>query len=339
MKAVSTISPASAISRATSPTRRIFSIRSASVKPRSRLRPWRTLSPSSRKVCRPRAASFFSTRLAMVDLPAPDRPVNHSTAGFWPLSAAWVSRLTSRCWRWMLSDRRSAKWSIPQATVALVSLSIRMKPPSALLGLDAFDRIRLEHDLAVGRDLGDADRVEPERRRREMLERVDVDLVFGLLDGRGDGLGAELQPIAAARAAAPPPPSTRSSLRTGRRLRADRPRPRSRRRASNRPRRRGSASPTGRRPLRRGRRPCVTIALDPRRSGPTAGSAPRRPAPSLPDAIWPGKAAEILVGPVDPLHRHPERLGGVGGDVERDGVEMLEQASARRTTASPRCGS
>ena len=23
----------------------------------------------------------------MVDLPAPDRPVNHSTAGFWPLSA------------------------------------------------------------------------------------------------------------------------------------------------------------------------------------------------------------------------------------------------------------
>ena len=38
--------PASAIKRATSATRRMFSTRSASVKPRSRLRPWRTLSPS-----------------------------------------------------------------------------------------------------------------------------------------------------------------------------------------------------------------------------------------------------------------------------------------------------
>ena len=72
----------------------------------------------------------------MVDLPAPDRPVNHSTAGFWPFSVACVSRLTSRCWRWMLSALRSAKWSMPQATVALVSLSMRMKPPSTRLGLD-----------------------------------------------------------------------------------------------------------------------------------------------------------------------------------------------------------
>src|SRR3569623_205308 len=48
MNAVSTISPASVISFATSPTRRIFSTRSASVKPRSRLRPCRRLSPSSR---------------------------------------------------------------------------------------------------------------------------------------------------------------------------------------------------------------------------------------------------------------------------------------------------
>ncbi|MCY1447230.1 hypothetical protein D9M71_638390 [compost metagenome] len=42
------ISPASSISLATSATRRMFSTRSASVKPRSRFRPWRTLSPSSR---------------------------------------------------------------------------------------------------------------------------------------------------------------------------------------------------------------------------------------------------------------------------------------------------
>ena len=47
MNDTSTISPASTNSRATSATRRMFSTRSASVKPRSRLRPWRTLSPSS----------------------------------------------------------------------------------------------------------------------------------------------------------------------------------------------------------------------------------------------------------------------------------------------------
>ena len=55
-----------------------------------------------------------------------------------------------------------------------------------------------------------------------MLERVDVDLILRVLDRRGDGLRADLQPIAAARAAARRRPSTRSSLRTGRRLRADR---------------------------------------------------------------------------------------------------------------------
>ena len=48
IKAVSTISPASAISAATSATRRMFSTRSSAVKPRSLLSPWRTLSPSSR---------------------------------------------------------------------------------------------------------------------------------------------------------------------------------------------------------------------------------------------------------------------------------------------------
>ena len=35
-----------------------------------------------------RRTARFSTRLAMVDLPEPDRPVNHSTAGFWPFSSA-----------------------------------------------------------------------------------------------------------------------------------------------------------------------------------------------------------------------------------------------------------
>ena len=52
----------------------------------------------------------------------------------------------------------------PAATVALVSLSIRMKPPSvAAVG------IGLEHDRLVGRQIGDADGVELERLGRQML--------------------------------------------------------------------------------------------------------------------------------------------------------------------------
>ncbi len=55
MKEQSTIVPDSTKSFATSPTRRMFSTRSASEKPKSRVSPWRTLSPSSRKVCTPRS--------------------------------------------------------------------------------------------------------------------------------------------------------------------------------------------------------------------------------------------------------------------------------------------
>ena len=45
-----TIIPAAAKSADTSPTRRLFSVRSCREKPRSALSPWRTLSPSSKKV-------------------------------------------------------------------------------------------------------------------------------------------------------------------------------------------------------------------------------------------------------------------------------------------------
>ena len=52
-------------------------------KAKIRFKPCRTLSPSSITVWMPRACRPASTRLAMVDLPAPGRPVNHSTAGRW----------------------------------------------------------------------------------------------------------------------------------------------------------------------------------------------------------------------------------------------------------------
>ena len=78
---------------------------------------------------RPSACSFFSTTFAIVDLPEPDRPVNHTTHGLCPLSAACACLLTSIACQWMFCERRSAKCSRPAPIVLLVSRSIRMKPP------------------------------------------------------------------------------------------------------------------------------------------------------------------------------------------------------------------
>ena len=86
--------PASAISRATSPTRRTFSARSAAENPRSALSPWRTLSPSSTYVARPSASSRPATASASVDLPEPDSPVNHTVAPRRPVAAQRASRST-----------------------------------------------------------------------------------------------------------------------------------------------------------------------------------------------------------------------------------------------------
>jgi hypothetical protein len=120
MKEQITIRPLSTISLATSPARRMFSTRSASVKPRSRLRPWRTLSPSSSMVCLPSANSFWSRMLAMVDLPAPDSPVNQTMHGFCCLRAARsLLPMLSGC-QAMLVARRSGKAIIPAAMVRLV---------------------------------------------------------------------------------------------------------------------------------------------------------------------------------------------------------------------------
>ena len=98
----------------------------------------------------------------------------------------------------MLSERRSAKWIMPAGDRGVGQLVDQDEAAERAVGAGSFDGIGLEHDLAVGRELGDADRIEAQRLRREMLERVDVDLIFGCLDRRGDSLRAELHPVAAA---------------------------------------------------------------------------------------------------------------------------------------------
>ena len=103
------------------------------------------------------------------------------------------------------------------------------------------------------------------------------------------------------------------------------------RRARCRSRRPGSGSP------RRRQRRAASVAvegddlLDPRRCGRTHDlhRVARRDRAGGDGA---GKAAEIGVRAVDPLHREAERLRSrVFGDVDR--FEMVEQASARDTTA------
>src|SRR5690606_22567758 len=65
-------------SLATKATRSMFCSRSSREKPRSRVRLWRTKSPSSRSTGTPRARRAASTARAMVVFPAPDRPVNQT---------------------------------------------------------------------------------------------------------------------------------------------------------------------------------------------------------------------------------------------------------------------
>ena len=68
---------------------------------------------------RPRACKLASTRFAIVDLPAPESPVNHKIAGRWCLICARDALVTVTLWWWMLVARRRPNEIIPAATVAL----------------------------------------------------------------------------------------------------------------------------------------------------------------------------------------------------------------------------
>jgi hypothetical protein len=66
---------------------------------------------------------------AIVDFPAPDKPVSHSTAGNWSFSSARCSRPTVSACQWILLARRRPKAIIPAPAVSLVRRSIKMKAP------------------------------------------------------------------------------------------------------------------------------------------------------------------------------------------------------------------
>ena len=65
----------------------------------------------------------------MVDLPAPERPVNHKMVGFCLARPARETLFTSMACQWMLEARRSAKLISPMPTVELVKRSMMMKLP------------------------------------------------------------------------------------------------------------------------------------------------------------------------------------------------------------------
>ena len=83
-----------------------------------------------RRYARLARAACCSTILAMVDLPAPDRPVNQRIAGFWSFIAACASRVDGEAVAMHVGGAAQADASTtPAAAVSLVRRSIRMKAP------------------------------------------------------------------------------------------------------------------------------------------------------------------------------------------------------------------
>ena len=171
--------------------RRMFSTRSASVKPRSRLRPWRTLSPSSRYVRTPRACSFDSTMLAIVDLPdtrQPGQPHHRRGGGSFCAGAGGLVDPDVL----PVDVVRTAQREVQQAgTDRDVGQLVDDDEAAGV----AVVGVRVERDRPVEADVAHADLVELERRRREMIEVVDVDPVLRVADRGADGAGADLHQV------------------------------------------------------------------------------------------------------------------------------------------------
>ncbi len=142
---------------------------------------------------RPCAVSSFSMRLAMVDLPAPDRPVSHSTQACWPFWRARTCLSTSSACQCTFCERRSAKLMHPGTDGAVAQA---VDEDEAAEGVVV--GVALERDGPVELELAHADVIQLEALGGQLLEGVHVDLVLERGDGSGHRARAGLHQIGAA---------------------------------------------------------------------------------------------------------------------------------------------
>src|SRR5579859_3302123 len=110
--------------------RRMLVSRSSLEKPRPFERCVRTSSPSSSSECRPRRVSSVCRAFAMVDLPAPDRPVNQTTNPWLIALLPGFAAMPSPC------------SCFPPVDAALLHLALLPPPPSRALVLARLRRSR-----------------------------------------------------------------------------------------------------------------------------------------------------------------------------------------------------
>ena len=222
MNDTSTIRPASTISLATSPTRRMFSTRSASVKPRSRFRPWRTLSPSSNSVCRPAAMQLLLDQVGDRRFARAGQAGEPEDAGFWLFCCARAlagRRRAPASGYWWRGAARSRSCPAPTVCVghavdqdeAAECRGSRRRASKATAGRARYCRTPISFSASV--------------LAASVLQRVDVDLVLQRRDRWPAPCACRSSTDRSGRAAA-----ARSSIQTAGRRTDRRPRPARRRR-------------------------------------------------------------------------------------------------------------
>ena len=199
MKAVITISPASAISRATSPTRRMFSMRSASVKPEIAVEPVADVVAVEQEGVPAARRQLLLDEIGDGRLARPRQAGEPQHRRLLPLERGM--RLAADVEMLAMDVVRPAKREVehPGRDRRVGQLVDQDEAAERPVGRTVLDRIRLEDDLAVGRDLGNAD---ARSGSSVFAARCSSVLTFtsylGCVHGRRHRLRAELQPIAAA---------------------------------------------------------------------------------------------------------------------------------------------
>src|SRR5579859_2543925 len=193
MNETSTIRPASTISLATSATRRMFSTRSASVKPRSLLRPWRTLSPSRIGV------AAFDCEALFQDVR--DRRFAGAGKAGQPDNARLLTFRSRPC---SLVDVHR----LPVDVLTATQCEIQKTGAHGAAG-DPIDQneaaeivifnVGVEGDRRIEQEVADADLVKFEPSGGQVFERVDIDLVLGFGDLRGDHARTQFHQVRSAR--------------------------------------------------------------------------------------------------------------------------------------------